>query len=111
MLQTSPERLDEVENRFISRYPMASAPTEIIAMAVSPLIFVFCPVRSSRTAQTTVTPSVSGISSVNFSTAAMDMAPKATWASPSPMNENRFSTRVTPSSEEHRAISTPTIRA
>ena len=57
VLQTSPERLDEVENRFIRRYPMASAPTEIMAIAASPLIFVFCPVRSSRTAQATVTPS------------------------------------------------------
>ena len=111
VLHTSPERLDEVEKRFIRRYPMASAPTEIMAMAASPLIFVFCPVRRSSTAQTTVTPSVRGISSVSFRTAAMDMAPNATWERPSPMKENRFSTSVTPSSEEHSAISTPTMSA
>ena len=111
VLHTSPERLDEVEKRFISRYPMASAPTEIMAMAASPLIFVFCPVRRSRTAQTTVTPSVRGISSVSPSTAAIAIAPKATWERPSPMKEKRFSTSVTPRSDEHSAISTPTMSA
>jgi len=111
VLHTSPERLDEVEKRFISRYPMASAPTEIMATAASPLIFVFCPVRSSRTAQTTVTPSVRGISSVSPSTAAIAIAPKATWESPSPMKENLFSTSVTPRSDEQSAISTPTMSA
>ena len=75
------------------------------------MIFVFCPVRRSSTAQTTVTPSVRGISSVSPSTAAIAIAPKATWESPSPMKEKRFSTSVTPRSDEHSAISTPTIRA
>ena len=80
-------------------------------MAASPLIFVFCPVRSSSTAQTTVMGRTRSIWLVIFSTAAMAMAPKATWDRPSPMKENRFSTRVTPSSDEHRAMSTPTISA
>ena len=41
VLHTSPERLGPVENIFIRRYPIASAPTEIMAIAASPLIFVF----------------------------------------------------------------------
>ena len=111
VLHTSPERLEDVEKRLISRYPNASAPTEIMATAASPLILVFCPVRSSRIAQTTVTGSTRSISLVRFRTAAMDMAPKATWDSPSPIKENRLRTSVTPSSEEQRAIRIPTISA
>ena len=111
VLHTSPERLDEVEKMFISRYPTASVPTEIMAMAASPLIFVFCPVRRSSTALRTVMAITSGISLVSCSTAAMAIAPNATWESPSPMKEKRFSTSVTPSSDEHRAISTPTTNA
>ena len=34
--QTSPLKFDETEKRFINRYPIASAPTEIIAIAASP---------------------------------------------------------------------------
>ena len=34
--QTSPLKFDETENRFIKRYPIARAPTEIIAIAASP---------------------------------------------------------------------------
>lgn len=41
----------------------------------------------------------------------MATAPKATWDNPSPINENRFKTNVTPNNEEHRAINTPTIIA
>ena len=82
-----------------------------MAMAASPLIFVFCPVRSSSTALTMVMAITSGISLVICSTAAMAMAPNATWDRPSPMKENRFSTSVTPSREEQSAISTPTMRA
>ena len=41
----------------------------------------------------------------------MAIPPKATWERPSPMKEKRFSTSVTPSSEEHSAISVPTISA
>ena len=51
------------------------------------------------------------ISIFKYGLSAMAMAPKATWDRPSPMKENRFSTSVTPSSEEHKAISTPTISA
>ena len=61
VLHTSPERFAEVEKMFISRYPTASAPTEIMAMAASPLIFVFCPVRRSSTALRTVMAITSGM--------------------------------------------------
>ena len=111
VLHTSPERLDEVEKMFISRYPMASAPTEIMAMAASPLIFVFCPVRRSSTALRMVMTMTRGILLVICSTAAIAIAPNATWDRPSPMKENRFSTSVTPSREEQSAISTPTMSA
>ena len=40
-----------------------------------------------------------------------DIAPKATCERPSPINEYRFNTSVTPKSEEHNAIRTPTISA
>ena len=90
---------------------MASALTEIMAMAASPLIFVFWPVRSSSTAASTVTGSTKSMSSVRFRIPATASAPKATWESPSPMKEKRRSTSVTPSREEHSAISTPTISA
>ena len=111
VLHTSPERLDEVEKTFIRRYPMASAPTEIVAIAASPLIFVFCPVRRSSTALMIVISITSGISLVICRTAAIAMTPNATWESPSPMKENRFSTSVTPRRDEQSAISTPTMSA
>ena len=111
VLHTSPERLDEVEKMFIRRYPIASAPTEIMAMAASPLIFVFCPVCRSSTALRMVMTITRGILLVICSTAAIAIAPNATWDRPSPMKENRFSTSVTPSREEQSAISTPTMSA
>ena len=90
---------------------MASAPTEIMAMAASPLIFVLCPVRRRSTAQITVTGITNSILLLKFSTDAIAMAPNATWESPSPIKEKRLSTSVTPIREEQRAIRIPTIRA
>ena len=81
------------------------------AIAASPLIFVLCPVRRSSTAQITVTGMTNSILLLKFSTDAMAIAPNATWDSPSPIKENRFSTSVTPRREEQSAISTPTIKA
>ena len=66
---------------------MAMAPTEIMAMAASPFIFAFCPVRSKRMAKAVVTSRIKGMSSVKPATAATAMAPKATWESPSPIKE------------------------
>ena len=111
VLQTSPDRFGPVENRFISKYPIASAPTEIMAMAASPLIFVFCPVRSSKMAHKMVTGKINNILFVKFKIDATAIAPKATWDKQSPINEKRFNTSVTPSREEHRAIRIPTISA
>ena len=48
------EYLDDAEKIFTIRYPKASAPTDTIAIAASPCIFVFCPVRRSRIAHSTV---------------------------------------------------------
>ena len=67
--------------------------------------------RSRSTAQATVTGITSSISLFTLRMLAMAMAPKATWDRLSPIKEKRLSTRVTPSREEHRAISAPAIRA
>ena len=82
-----------------------------MAIAASPMIFALRPVRSSSTAQSIVTGRMTSISFVSFSTDAIAIAPNATCDRPSPMNEKRFSTSVTPSRDEHSAMSTPTIRA
>ena len=108
---TSPDTLDDTGNIFSSRYPSASAPTEIIATAASPLIRVFCPVLSSKTARITVNGKTMTSSFDTFRTDATASAPNAAWDSPSPINENRFSTSVTPNSAEQSAISTPTAIA
>lgn len=111
VLHTSPDILAEEENVLKSRYPIARAPTEISAIAASPLIFVFRPVISSRIALTTVIGKTIIISLDIPRTPDIANAPNATCESPSPMNENRLSTRVTPSSDEHSAISSPTSSA
>ena len=54
VLQTSPEIFAELGNIFITMYPIARVPTEIIAIAASALIFVFFPIRISNIAQITV---------------------------------------------------------
>ena len=93
-----------------------------MATAASPLTFAFLPVRSSSTALITVrgitiimspVPSIRGFIPLNSAPVMDDtaIAPNATCDSPSPINENRFSTSVTPKSEAHSATSTPTIRA
>ena len=46
-----------------------------------------------------------------FKTEAIQMPPNATWLNPSPINEKRLRTSVTPRSDEHSEISTPTINA
>lgn len=110
-VHTSPLKLVEVENTFMSKYPMARAPTENMANVASPLILVFCPVRKSSMAQTTVIVKINGILFVTFKDVAMAIAPKATWESPSPMKEKRFSTKITPNKDEQRAINIPTMTA
>ena len=108
---TSPATLDETGNMLIIRYPTASAPTDITATAASPFSFAFLPVLSKRIAAATVMGITIKTLSVRLSTVAIAVAPKATWERPSPINEKRFSTRITPKSAEQRAMRTPTARA
>jgi hypothetical protein len=108
---TSPDTFPETGKRFISMYPKAKAPTEIIAIAASPFTFELLPFFKIRIAVSTVIGRISIILFVKLSTVAMARAPKATCDNPSPMYENLFNTRVTPSSDEHRAINIPTINA
>ena len=109
--QTSPDTLDETEKTFNIRYPTAIAPTDNIAIAESPLIWVLFPVFSRRTAHMIVTGIINRLTSAILRTVAIASAPNATCERPSPMNENLLSTSVTPRSDEHKAISTPTISA
>jgi hypothetical protein len=108
---TSPEILADVENKFITRYPTASEPTESIAIAASPFIFGFCPVLKISIAAIIVT----GITTIDVlvrsNIVAIANAPNATWESPSPIYEKRLSTSVTPKSDEQSAIRVPTISA
>ena len=76
--QTSPERFEETENTFIKRYPIARAPTEIIATAASPWIFLFLPERSKRIALRIVIGRTKSILFVRFNTEAIQIPPKAT---------------------------------
>ncbi len=108
---TSPDTLDDTENTLSIRYPTAIAPTDSIAIAESPLICVLFPVLSKSTAHMIVTGIINRLTSAILRTVAIASAPNATWDNPSPINENLLSTSVTPRSEEHREISTPTISA
>ena len=67
------------------------------------------PVRRRKIAAITVTGIISSVLLASLNIVAIARAPKATWDSPSPMKEKRFSTRVTPRREEQRAVKTPTI--
>lgn len=109
--QTSAEIFDDIGKMFINIYPSASALTEIIAIDASPFIFAFFPVRSKRIAESTVTGKMIIMLSVTPTTAATAIAPNATWESPSPMNEKRLRTNVTPRSAEQSDISSTTISA
>ena len=78
VVQTSADTFDDTGNKFIRRYPIARAPTDIIAIAASPLILVFCPVFNNRIAANTVIGSTINISLVKPAIAAIAMAPNAT---------------------------------
>ena len=82
-----------------------------MAIAASPLILAFWLAHSSSTAHSTVTGITRIMLFCKCKTVAIASAPNATWESPSPMTEKRFSTSVTPSSEEQSAINTPAINA
>ena len=76
--QTSPDKFEEVEKIFISKYPTAKEPTDNMATAASPLIVAFFPVFNNKTAHMTVTKRTTGILFVMFNTAAIAIAPNAT---------------------------------
>jgi hypothetical protein len=82
-----------------------------MARAASPLTLAFCPERSRNTALSIVTGKTRRMLFVKLIAPAIAVEPKATFDKPVPINEYRFNTSVTPKSEEHRAISTPTIIA
>ena len=111
VLHTSPATFDAVEKTFKSRYPIDKAPTESIAIIESPLSLVLCPVRRSKIAQTAVTGKTMSILFVTLSIVAIATAPNATCDSPSPIKENRFSTKTVPKSDEHSEINTPVMSA
>lgn len=109
--QTSPERLDDEENKFIMRYPRARELTDSIAIAESPLRCSFSPPLIIATAQTTVQGRTRSISLLKLRIPATHIIPNAACERPSPIKENLFSTSVTPRSDEHKAINIPTMRA
>ena len=110
-LHTSPDKFVDDAKIFMIKYPNARDPTEIIAITASPFIFTFCPPRRIKIAQIIVIGNVKSILFAKFKTVATDKAPNATCASPSPIKENLFKTKVTPKSDEQSAIKTPTIKA
>ena len=111
MEHTSPDKFADAENMFNNKYPIAKAPTESIAMAASPCILAFLPRLINIIAHITVMGNTSNVSLASLSTPAIAIAPNATCDKPSPINENLFKTSVTPKSEEHKEINTPTIIA
>ena len=68
-------------------------------------------IHMNKTAAIIVIIIINGVCILKFKTVAIAIAPKATWESPSPINEKRFNTKETPKSDEHKAIKTPTIKA
>ena len=109
--QTSVLIFPDVGKRFISKYPTASEPTDNIATAASPFILAFSPTHSKSMAQAMVIGSVITTLSEILAMVAIIDAPNATCDSPSPINEKRLRTSVTPSRAEQSEISVAEIRA
>ena len=80
-------------------------------MDASPRIREFWLAQSNATAHNMVAGRTKTIGAVNRKTDATANAPKATCDSPSPINEKRLSTSVTPRSDEQSAIMTPATNA
>lgn len=59
VVHTSPDKLPDTGKRFMSKYPTAREPTDIIAIAASPFTLAFCPRRNRRTAHNAVTGNIS----------------------------------------------------
>lgn len=90
---------------------MPSDETDMTAIIASPLRSEFSPIQRTVIAAMVVIIRIIGKLLVNCRIAAIAIARNATCERPSPIKENLFNTSVTPSSDEQRATSTPTIRA
>ena len=90
---------------------MAKEPTASIATAASPFIFALVLLLKRIIAAMIVTGKDIIMLLVRFTTAATAIVQKAICDKPSPINENLFSTKVTPNNEEQSAIKIPTIKA
>ena len=111
VVQTSAEILDEPENRFIKIYPNANDVTEKTASVESSLRARPFLLFNKNTVHRRVPGSVIYILFARFKIPAIAKMQNATCDKESPINEKRFKTSVTPNSEEHNAINTPTIKA
>ena len=80
VVHTSPLTFEDAEKMFRSRYPRASAPTDIIAIAASPLIFALEVIPRRITAATIVSGKATVIGA-RLQTVATASAPNATCAS------------------------------
>ena len=90
--------------------PTASAPVEMRAIAASPLSLPFSFIaKSAKAARMTI--GIEKYSGAMLAAQAMASAPNPTWERPSPIMENRLSTRLTPSSAQHSEIRPPTTSA
>ena len=78
LVHTSPDTFADDENILTSMYPIASEPTDRIAISASPLILVFSPSLSNMIATIIVIGIVSRVSLARLSTAETDIAPNAT---------------------------------
>ena len=90
---------------------MANEPTASIATAASPLIRALVLLLKRMMAAPMVTGKEIIILLVKLTTAATAIVQKAICDKPSPINEKRLSTKVTPNKDEHKAIKIPTIKA
>lgn len=109
VVQTSPAKFAPVANRFNNKYPNASEPTDNKATAESPETFL--PFRANnQIAKNTVINNITG-NSATPNIPAIPIEQNATLDNPVPINEYCFNTNVTPISEEHNAINTPTTNA
>ncbi len=77
VVQTSPARFVDTGKIFNSKYPIASEPVDNIAIAASPFILAFWPMRKSKMAQIAVTGKTSKLWFKSFKIDAIAIAPKA----------------------------------
>ena len=99
-----------LEEQELIKTPIARELLEISAIAASPFILLFLLSFRRKKAAITIT-GMENFNGARFKAAATDMAPNPTCERPSPIMENRFNTRLTPSKEAESVTSSPTINA